>query len=444
MSAIAAPAPAPVSGSGIAGAGRFVRDTALLTVRSLRAVPRVPERLLDVTIQPIVFILLFLYVFGSAIHVPGVSYKDYLFPGIIGQSLAFGIIGAGVATSHDMTEGVIDRFRSLPISRLSIISAQVMGQFCEQVLGMTIVVVFGLILGWNPQLSAAHAVELVALMVLAMLAFTWMGVLLGMLVRSPDAMQGVGFIVIFPLAFLAGTFVPIAGMDAVPRAIAHWDPISALVATVRGLTEGVPLERLVAARPSRGGDGPVVPRDHRGLRAARVAALQPHARRLRLLSPAGGLGVAYGLGSSSELVSVSSQAPARRRSRSSRGGARSIVEQFAVASLPPAGRPRSARSASIARFTAAGGQLCEHRDACPHVRRPGMPRRVARRRRRSRPCSRAEIGTGVSRDDRRARRLELALPMTAAAPVAPTGSASGTRADTRWSARTAPPPRGSR
>jgi ABC-2 type transport system permease protein len=219
--------------------GRFIRDTSLLTVRSLRAIPRVPERLLDVTIQPIVFILLFLYVFGSAIHVPGVSYKDYLFPGIIAQSLAFGIIGAGVATSHDMTEGVIDRFRSMPISRLSIITAQVMGQFCEQLLGLTIVVVFGLILGWEPHLTAPHTIELIALMVLGMFAFTWMGVLLGMLVRSPDAMQGVGFIVIFPLAFLAGTFVPIAGMDAVPRAIAQWDPISALVGSVRGLTEGV-------------------------------------------------------------------------------------------------------------------------------------------------------------------------------------------------------------
>jgi ABC-2 type transport system permease protein len=218
---------------------RFVQDTLLLTGRSLRAIPRVPERLLDVTIQPIVFILLFLYVFGSAIHVPGISYKDYLFPGIIGQSLAFGIIGAGVATSNDMTEGVIDRFRSMPISRLSIISGQVMGQFCEQVLGMVIVVVFGLILGWSPNLSLAHGLELFGLMVLGMLAFTWTGVLFGMLVRSPDAMQGIGFIVIFPLSFLAGTFVPIAGMDAVPRAIAQWDPISALVASARGLTEGV-------------------------------------------------------------------------------------------------------------------------------------------------------------------------------------------------------------
>jgi ABC-2 type transport system permease protein len=217
---------------------RFIRDTRLLTARSLRSIPRVPERLLDVTIQPIVFILLFLYVFGSAIHVPGISYKDYLFPGIIGQSLAFGIIGAGVATSNDMTEGVVDRFRSLPIGRLSIITGQVMGQFCEALLGMTIVVVFGLLLGWHPHLSAGHLVELVALMLFAMFSFTWAGVLFGMLVRSPDAMQGIGFIVIFPLSFMAGTFVPISGMAAIPRAIADWDPISALVAAVRHLTQG--------------------------------------------------------------------------------------------------------------------------------------------------------------------------------------------------------------
>jgi ABC-2 type transport system permease protein len=218
---------------------RYFRDTTLLTARSLRSIPRVPERLLDVTIQPIVFILLFLYVFGSAIHVTGISYKDYLFPGIIAQSLAFGIIGSGVATSNDMTEGVVDRFRSMPISRLSIITGQVMGQFCEQILGMVIVVAFGLLLGWSPHLTFGHGVELFALMVLGMFAFTWLGVLMGMLVRSPDAMQGMGFIIIFPLSFMAGTFVPISGMDAVPRAIAEWDPISALVASVRLLTQGV-------------------------------------------------------------------------------------------------------------------------------------------------------------------------------------------------------------
>ena len=107
---------------------RYLRETALLVGRSLRTIPRVPERLTDVTIQPIMFTLLFLYVFGSAIHIPGMRYQDYLLPGLLGQSLAFGVIGAGVATATDFTTGVIDRFRSLPVTRLSVISAQVIGQ----------------------------------------------------------------------------------------------------------------------------------------------------------------------------------------------------------------------------------------------------------------------------------------------------------------------------
>ena len=215
---------------------RFLQETRLLTWRSLRAIPRVPERLLDVTIQPVIFILLFLYVFGSAIHYPGISYKDFLFPGILGQTVAFGVIGAGTATSSDMSEGVIDRFRSLPISRLSIITGEVLGQFCEQLLGIAITVGVGLALGWRPQLTLLHGIELAALLGLAMFAFTWAGVLLSLLVRTPDAVQGLGFIIMLPLTFLAGTFVSISGMDAIPRAIAEWDPVSALVATSRSLT----------------------------------------------------------------------------------------------------------------------------------------------------------------------------------------------------------------
>jgi len=217
---------------------RYVRETLLLVGRSLRMIPRVPERLSDVTIQPIVFTLLFLYVFGSAIKIPGMRYQDYLLPGLIGQSLAFGIIGAGVATASDFGSGVVDRFRSLPVTRLSVITAQVVGQIIEQILGILIVAAVGLALGWRPHLSVVHGIELVALMLLAFFAFTWFGVLLGMLVRSPDAMQGVGFAIVFPLAFLAGTFVPIAGMQTIPRLIGEWDPLSALVASVRYLCQG--------------------------------------------------------------------------------------------------------------------------------------------------------------------------------------------------------------
>jgi ABC-type multidrug transport system permease subunit len=213
----------------------YSRQTLLLTWRSLRAIPRVPERLLDVTIQPVVFILLFLYVFGSAIH-PGIPYKDFLFPGIIAQSMAFGIFGAGTATAHDMSEGVIDRFKSMPVSRISILSGQVLGQMAEQMLGIVITVGLGLALGWAPKFNFVHGLELVGLILLSLTAFTWIGVLFGLIVRVPDAVQGIGFVIVFPLSFMAGTFVPIAGMDPVFRTIGEWEPISAFVAAVRGLT----------------------------------------------------------------------------------------------------------------------------------------------------------------------------------------------------------------
>jgi ABC-2 type transport system permease protein len=217
---------------------RYFRETGLLVGRGLRTIPRVPERLSDVTIQPIVFTLLFLYVFGSAIKIPGMRYQDYLLPGLIGQGLAFGVIGAGVATSSDFTSGVVDRFRSLPITRLAVITAQVIGQIIEQILGMLLIVGLGLALGWRPHLGVGSFLELVALILLGLFAFTSFGVLLGMLVRSSDAMQGIGFAIVFPLSFLAGTFVPISGMKTIPRVIGEWDPLSALVAAVRHVTQG--------------------------------------------------------------------------------------------------------------------------------------------------------------------------------------------------------------
>jgi ABC transporter DrrB family efflux protein len=218
---------------------RYVRETALLIGRGLRMIPRVPERLSDVTIQPIMFTLLFLYVFGSAIHIPGVRYQDYLLPGLIGQSMAFGVIGAGVATATDFSSGVIDRFRSLPVTRMSVISAQVVGQVIEQILGILIVAGVGLALGWRPHMGVGGTVELMLLVLLGLFAFTWLGVLAGMLIRNSDAMQGIGFAVVLPLSFLAGTFVPISGMHAIPRAIGEWDPLSALVAGVRQVAQGI-------------------------------------------------------------------------------------------------------------------------------------------------------------------------------------------------------------
>src|SRR5687768_6183544 len=154
---------------------RYVRETALLVGRGLRTIPRVPERLSDVTVQPIMFTLLFLYVFGSAIAIPGMRYQDYLLPGLIGQGLAFGVIGAGVATANDFSTGVVDRFRSLPVHPLSVISAQVIGQMLEQVIGMAIVVGVGLALGWRPDLTPGRFLLLCGLILLGLFAFTWFG-----------------------------------------------------------------------------------------------------------------------------------------------------------------------------------------------------------------------------------------------------------------------------
>src|SRR5580693_6953499 len=217
---------------------RFVRETSLLVARGLRTIPRVPTRLSDVTIQPIMFTLLFLYIFGSAIHVPGMTYQNFLLPGLLGQSLAFGVIGAGVATATDFASGVIDRFRSLPVTRLSVISAQVIGQVLEQILGLLIVTGIGLGLGWRPQLDVATFFELIGLVLLGLTAFTWFGVLMGMILRSTDAMQGIGFAIMLPLSFLAGVFVPIKGMKPFLRVIGDWDPLSSIVAAVRHVSQG--------------------------------------------------------------------------------------------------------------------------------------------------------------------------------------------------------------
>ena len=133
---------------------------------------------------------------------------------------------------------MVDRFRSFPVTRLSVNSAQVVGQIIEQLLGLATVTVMGLALGWRPHLSPGGCVEIIFLVLLGMFAFTWFGVLMGMLVRSSDAMQGIGFAIVLPLSFLAGTFVQIQRMKAVPRAIGDWDPLSAFVAGVRHVTQG--------------------------------------------------------------------------------------------------------------------------------------------------------------------------------------------------------------
>jgi ABC-2 type transport system permease protein len=232
---------------------RYFRETGLLVERSLRTIRRVPERLSDVTIQPIAFTILFLYVFGSAIKIPGVRYQDYLLPGLIAQSIAFSFIASGTTSATDFSSGVIDRFKSLPITRLSVISAQIIGQIAEQIIGILIVAGIGLALGWRPHLGFGSGLELIGLILLGFTAFISFGVLFGMVIRNADAVQGIAFAIVLPLSFLAGTFVPISGMKTVARVIAEYDPLSAIVAAIRQITQGIhssgswPLEHPILA-----------------------------------------------------------------------------------------------------------------------------------------------------------------------------------------------------
>ena len=179
----------------------FARDSLLLTFRSLRAIPRVPERILDVTIQPIVFILLFRYVFGSAIHVPGVDELLELpdaRPDRPGPRVRDHRRRRGNQPRHGR-----GRARPLPLDAgqpLSIVTGQVLGQFAEAVLGLAVYTAIGLCAAGARTSASGTRFDWVGLMLLGTFAFTWVGAYLGMLVRSPDAMQGVGFIIVFPLA----------------------------------------------------------------------------------------------------------------------------------------------------------------------------------------------------------------------------------------------------
>jgi ABC-2 type transport system permease protein len=212
-----------------------VGDCLALTKRNLTHVRHVPEKLIDVTLQPLMFVLLFAYVFGGAIQIAGGSYHEYLMGGIIVQTLTFAIMGTAVGLADDMGKGVVDRFRSLPMARSAVLAGRTLADLLANMLALGVLVVAGLIVGWGIHDGVGSAIAGFALVLLFSYAMTWAGVLLGLLVRAPDAAQGFVFVVIFPLTFLANTFVSTQDLPSGLREVAEWNPISAVVAAVRDL-----------------------------------------------------------------------------------------------------------------------------------------------------------------------------------------------------------------
>jgi ABC-2 type transport system permease protein len=210
-------------------------NAAVLARRNVEHVRQIPEKLLDVTVQPLMFTLLFAYVFGGAITVPNGSYHEYLVGGIFIQTLVFAVTGPGAAIANDLREGMVDRLRTLPIARSAYLLGHAIAEWVTMLLALLVLTLAGLLVGWRIHTGIAEAIGGFALLGLFAMAMLWLGTAIGVGVRSPDSVQGVMFVVIFPLTFISNAFVPTAGLPSVLKTIAQWSPVSALVAAVRTL-----------------------------------------------------------------------------------------------------------------------------------------------------------------------------------------------------------------
>ncbi|MDK3258715.1 ABC transporter permease [Blastococcus capsensis] len=215
--------------------GAAVEDGLTITRRNLVKVRRVPELIVFATLSPIMFVLLFRYVFGSAIPIEGISYAEFLLPGIFAQTIVFGSTITGASLAEDLQKGLIDRFRSLPMASSAVLVGRTVADLALNALSIVVMGVTGLVVGWRIRSSIGEALAGFALLLLLAYAMSWLMATVGLLVRAPEVVQQASFIVIFPLTFIANTFVPTNNFPAVLRWIADWNPVSAVVQAAREL-----------------------------------------------------------------------------------------------------------------------------------------------------------------------------------------------------------------
>jgi ABC transporter DrrB family efflux protein len=219
---------------------RLASDTLVIAERNLIRLPRAPDLLLAFTVQPIMFVLLFRYVFGGAISTPGYSYVDFLIPGIIVQNIAFGGFVTALGLNEDVHKGLIDRFRSLPMARPAVLAGRTLADVVTNALSMTILLVTGIIIGFSFETSALQVIAGIGLLLLFGYAFSWVFAFLGLLVSSPEAANSVGFIAVFPLTFISSAFVPVASMPEPLKTFADVNPFTIVVDAMRSLWIGAP------------------------------------------------------------------------------------------------------------------------------------------------------------------------------------------------------------
>jgi ABC-2 type transport system permease protein len=213
-----------------------LRDVLVLTGRNLVHIAREPLQLSDVNVQPVLFTLLFVYVFGSGVVLPGGgSYKDFAIAGLLAMNLTTSAMGTAVGLSSDLGSGVIDRFRTLPMWRPAVLVGRSLADLLTAAICASFVVVTGLVIGWRPDASLPSIIAGFGIFLLFSYGLSWGCACLGMLSKSPESAQGVGLVILFPLAILSNALVPTEHMPAVLRTIANWNPVSAVTAGCRQL-----------------------------------------------------------------------------------------------------------------------------------------------------------------------------------------------------------------
>jgi ABC-2 type transport system permease protein len=210
-------------------------DGAIVAKRNLIKIKRVPDLLVFSTMSPIMFILLFAYIFGSQIHPPGVSYREFLIPGIFVQTVVFGATITGAGLADDIQKGIIDRFRSLPMARSAVLVGRTTSDVLNNVLVITIMSLTGLAVGWRVRSSFFEAAGGFLLLLLFAYAVSWIMAWVGLIVPSPEVVNNASFMIIFPLTFVANTFVPTNNFPSALRTIANWNPVSSVTQAARQL-----------------------------------------------------------------------------------------------------------------------------------------------------------------------------------------------------------------
>ena len=206
--------------------------------RGMLKVRHVPEQLLDVTITPVMFVLMFTYLFGGAISGSTGEYLDYILPGILVMSVLFTTVYSGVSLNTDLTKGVVDRFRSLPVARPAPLVGALLGDTVRYLVAGAVIVVLGVILGFRPSAGVPGVLAAMAIVIVFSFALSWVFTTLGLLLRSPNAVMNAGFMGIFPLTFLSNVFVDPETLPSALEAFVDVNPISILATVSRGLMEG--------------------------------------------------------------------------------------------------------------------------------------------------------------------------------------------------------------